>query len=283
MKKQKRVIFSILLFLVVLVLIYFIFFSNKIKIQRQFLEKDSNYSTEKLVFNSKGKEIYSLLFIPSREKEALEKFPVVIVLPGAEGTKESRKNYGEIFSEIGYATLILDQRGIGETGGEVNSMQQDFDEFASGNKDKISQYTMAQDVLSAASALSQIKEINKKKIVVLGESMGGRFAIISAALDKRIKAAIIISSAGYNFRAGNKLQDDFISYINPNSYISRISPRQLLMLHSVNDSVIPIEQAKYTFSLAAEPKQFIAINVSGCVHGYCPEMYDAIKNLLERI
>jgi len=113
--------------------------------------------------------------------------------------------------------------------------------------------------------------------------MGGRFAIIAAALDKKIKAVIVISTAGYNIPPKNKVESEFFNYINPNAYISRIYPRPLLMLHALDDNVIPIEQAKYTYSLALEPKTFLVVNVSSCIHGYCPEMKNTIQEFLQRV
>jgi len=158
MKKQKKVVF-LFVFIIIILLIYFIFFTNKVNVEREFINETTNYITEKLVFNSQRQDIYSLLFLPKLKSSGKNKFPVVIVLPGAQGTKESRSFYADIFSEIKYATLVLDQRGIGETNRQVNSIQQDFNEFAKGRKDKVIQFLMAQDVLNAVDALSKVKKL----------------------------------------------------------------------------------------------------------------------------
>src|SRR3989338_702340 len=188
------------------------------------IERNDKFTVDKVIFKGEdGKEIYALFFKPKKEE-----FDVVIVLPGAEGTKESRRKYADILLEMGIGSFILDQRGIGETGGEINNFQKDFESYLNGGE--VFQYLMAEDVISAASYLNNLREVDE--IGVLGESMGGGNAMIAAGLDKRIKIAVIISSAGYDIGFGEVRANEFIAYINPNSYIGRISPRRLLMLHS---------------------------------------------------
>ncbi len=234
--------------------------------------KNDSFDLYNVMFKgSDGKDIYGLFYFPLKKK-----FNVIIVLPAAAGTKESRGFYGEILTNLGYGALILDQRGIGETDGYAASLKEDFDAFL--KKKEVYQFLMAKDVINAVDFVKNIKGVGE--VGVLGESMGGRNAMIAAGLDKRIKSAIIISSAGYSGNFENKQVEDFISYINPNSYVKNISPRRILMLHAINDSVIPIADARYTFSLAKDPKKFIEFADKECKHGYCKPMHEAIKEEL---
>lgn len=233
------------------------------------IEKNESFNIYKVVFNAEdGNKIYGLLFSPLKKE-----YDTIIVLPAAAGTKESRRFYGEILAGIGYGSLILDQRGIGETGGANPSLQEDFNAYLQ-NKD-IEAILMARDAISAVDFLGKAKGV--RNIGVLGESMGGRNAIIAAGLDERIKTAIIISSAGYFTSFNNEVADKFLEHINPNSYIVKISPRRLLMLHAINDSVIPIEDARNSFLLAKEPKKFIEFREKECLHGYCKPMLGFIE------
>ena len=269
MKKQIIFVFFVV---VLLVVVFFAFSRNKsigglAASDVGDFKEDKKFDISKVVFKSEdGKDVYALFFKPSQPKG--EKFNVVIVLPGAEGTKESRSYYGEMLAWMGYGAFILDQRGIGETGGVVAGLQEDFQKFLKGKEGD--QFLMVKDVLSGVDFLDGIAEVDE--ISVLGESMGARYGIIAAALDERIKAVIVISSAGFLESLGSDMVDNYLAYINPNTYIGMISPRRILMLHVVNDSVIPIEHARYTFSLANEPKEFVEFDEEECNHGYCEPM-----------
>lgn len=270
---MKKIIIVVLVALIFIFGWYFL--RGESITQLKSIEKNDSFDIYKLVFKGDdGKEIYALLFAPNKEK-----FDVVIVLPGGGGTKESRKWYGILLLDRGYGSLILDQRGIGETQGYVNSLQEDFEAFLSG--EEAHQLLMAKDVVKAAESLENFKEV--RKIAVLGESMGGRNAIIAAALDERIEGVVVISSAGHRGSTGDIQGDRFLAFINPNSYVGKIASRRLLMLHAVNDSVVPFEDARYTFSLAGEPKKFVDFEEPECSHGYCDPMRKALEEELALI
>ena len=274
---MKKIVIVIFALIVIIGISFFVFRHGNNNLTGHVIEeieRNDSYSISKVVFNSDdNKEIYGLFFTPLKNK-----FDVIIVLPAAAGTKESRRFYGEILVEMGYGSLVLDQRGIGETDGYVNSIKEDFDAFS--KKGNVHQFLMARDVVKAVDFLQGFKGIDE--IGVFGESMGGRYAIIAGGLDDRVKSIIVISSAGYRGSLGNKEADEFIMYINPNSHIRKIAPRRLLMLHSINDKVIPIADARYTFSFAFEPKTFIEFNETECLHGYCEPMRDYIEKELKK-
>jgi fermentation-respiration switch protein FrsA (DUF1100 family) len=112
--------------------------------------------------------------------------------------------------------------------------------------------------------------------------MGGRYAIIAASIEKRIKGIIGISTAGFHFNSQtNDQQSIYFRSIDPDNYISDISPRKLFMFHGTNDTMVPIESAIKTFEKAKEPKHFFAAN--GCSHGYCNEMEKELEEALKDI
>jgi dipeptidyl aminopeptidase/acylaminoacyl peptidase len=176
--------------------------------------------------------------------------------------------------ENGVLTITLDYRTPSRTS------QQEFDDFVAGNETE--QYKMVYDVLAAYDILTSNPNVDKQKIFVAGESMGGRFAIISAAIEGRIKAVLAISTSGYGVSGDiNDPKVRFMLSIDPDNYIADISPRLLVMIHSTNDTTIPIQMAMNTFSNAKEPKEFDKI--STCMHGYCTDMVPYIQNFLRRI
>ncbi len=226
------------------------------------LEEGDSYTTYKIVFESHGRLIYALLTYPKGPGP----FPTFFILPGATVTKEGTQNgLGKDLNAQGFATLAIDQRGHGETGGNIPTIEYDF-EFYSTGRGSVHQ-EMVYDGLRGFDVLYSEPNIDKSKIFVAGESMGGRFAIIDAGIEPRISGALLLSTSGYGFPAqDNPLAAEFLNSIDPDNYIGRISPSPILMIHIRDDQVIPLSIAEQTFSLAGEPKEFFTL-FSG-EHGY---------------
>ena len=134
---------------------------------------------------------------------------------------------------------------------------------------------MVYDVLKAFDLLKKEKGVDSSRVAVGGESMGGRYAVIAAAIDPNIKGALLLSTSGFGPMQPKTVQEKFIASINPDMYMDKISPRKLAMFHARNDSVIPYFQAEMTFSLAKNPKRFVEMPAP-CDHGYCEPVYGAI-------
>lgn len=115
-----------------------------------------------------------------------------------------------------------------------------------------------------------------------GESLGGRIAIIAAAIDPHINGVLVISTAGFGFEGGpDKTKNAFLNSIDADHYIRLLAPRKLAMMHSADDKIVPLSSAVKTFSKAEEPKQFILINDTDCGHGYCDAMGKGLVDALD--
>jgi len=88
-------------------------------------------------------------------------------------------------ASFGYAVFTFDQRGVGETGGYYPNLEQDY-KISLDGKEPI-QHLSVYDALKAYDFLKRIKQVDKKNIVMAGESMGGRYAMIAAAQEKNVK------------------------------------------------------------------------------------------------
>ena len=242
----------------------FLSYTNRppVKYTENYLQEDSNRLLKKIVFESSDANIYSLLGVP---KKAGSK-AAFIVLPGAGMRKEvALDGLAKDLNDLGFVTITLDQRGIGETQAQVNSIDSDARIFLEG-KEPI-QHKMIYDVLRAYDFLKGLPDVDAEKIYAAGESMGGRFAIIAAGMESGIKGVLGVSTSGYkNQVTGNPEVDRFLKSIDPDTYVGKISPRPLVMVHSTNDTVIPYALAKDTFSRAGEPKFFWETHQLG--HGY---------------
>lgn len=238
--------------------------------------QDENSTVSRIVFKSKNANIYGLLVLPTSAAELL---PGVIFLPGAGVSKEIRLDLAKKIAGLGAAVLVLDQRGVGETDGPVPSLDEDYAAFASGNEPQ--QHLVVYDALRAYDLMQSAPFTDPDRIIIAGESLGGRIAIIAAAVDPHIKGVLAISTAGFDFKGGpDKSKNEFLQSIDADHYAQLLAPRKLAMMHSANDRIIPLSSAAKTFSKAQEPKQFILINGTNC-HGYCDAMDNGLVDALD--
>jgi len=178
---------------------------------------------------------------------------------------------------MGYATLTLDQRNQGGV-----NFERDLELFRAGLEPV--EYLMVYDALKAADVLSVQPEIDPERLAILGESNGGRFAIIAGALDPSLKGVIGISTSGYGTEeldpAGTTDPEvyRFRLSIDPDTYLSALPPSRLVMMHSFNDTVISHELALRTFDLAKEPKAMY--NTTEETHGYTASMRSDLEKEL---
>lgn len=251
-----------------------------IKFARENYDETENLAISKVIFESKNGNIYGLLVLP---KSAADLLPGVVLLPGAGVSKESELELAKKIAELDIAVLTIDRRGVGETGGKTGgnfpTLDEDYANFLKGEEPY--QHLMVYDALRAYDLLHSAPFIDPDRIIIAGESLGGRIAIIAAAIDRNIKGVLAISSAGLGFKGGNDASKDaFINSIDSDHYIDLVTPRKLVMIHNLNDKNIPVSSVVNSYSKAQEPKQFVLINDTGCSHGYCNSMYGSLVESL---
>lgn len=256
--------------------------------------QDSFYTKEVLTYTSKGTKIYADLYL---SRHATKNTPVngIVFMPAAQKTRKDTAERGIFLAKLGYIVLITDVRGVGDTAGKLNSIQDDYYLFLQG-REPVNHLTIY-DTLLAAKILEKLPEA--MNVIFSGESLGGRTAIIAGAIyekdytkkyanatviDTRLKGVLAISTAGY----GNQQTADYdvqryLNSIDPDFYVSKIAPRKTYFIHADKDATIPIAAGKDTFNKASEPKKMFVVN-STC-HGYCKDMdeafNDALKGLFE--
>jgi pimeloyl-ACP methyl ester carboxylesterase len=102
--------------------------------------------------------------------------PVVVIAHGLSGTRRDRLGpFAERFAAAGFAALVFDHRGFGDSGGEpdlfVPAMQ-------------------LQDWRGAIACARSLPEVDPARVVTFGSSMGGGNALAAAADDPAVAAAI---------------------------------------------------------------------------------------------
>ena len=113
-----------------------------------------------------------------------------VVLIGGSGTADRDELvfgvpiFGQLagaIADAGFVVLRYDKRGVGQSGGRLESASlADF----------------ADDLRAAVRFLSARKDIDRKRIAVVGHSEGGAVAMMAAAKDKRIAALVLVAANG---------------------------------------------------------------------------------------
>ncbi|MEG1026940.1 MAG: alpha/beta fold hydrolase [Flavobacterium sp.] len=144
-----------------------------------------SYKTEDITFENKEAKIKlaGTLTIPNGKG----KFPAVVLVTGSGAQDRNEEILGhksflviaDHLTKNGYAVLRYDDRGVAASEGDFESA---------------TTYDFANDAKSAVDYLKTIKDIDSKKIGILGHSEGGMIAQIIAAENKDIP--FIISLAG---------------------------------------------------------------------------------------
>lgn len=240
---------------------------------------DGNLTIHKIVYQSRNGNIHGLLVLPTSAEELL---PAVVLLPGAGVSKESELDLAKKIAWLDAAVLVIDQRGVGETTGNVNTIEQDYANFLNGKEP--SQHLMVYDALRAYDMMKNAPFTDSGRIMIAGESLGGRIAVIAAAIDRNIDGVLVISSAGLDIELINDTRvNAFLNSIDSDHYIGQIAPRKIVMMHNAKDRNIPLSAALNSYSKAQDPKQFVLVNDTACNHGYCDSMYNGLVEALDYI
>lgn len=248
-----------------------------VKFRRENYSQTENLTVSRIIYQSRNGNIYGLLILP---KYARELMPGVVLLPGAGVSKESELNIAEKIAGLGAAVITIDQRGVGETGGYFPDLDEDYTGFLDAKEPY--QHLMVYDALRAYDLLYSAPFVDPERIIIAGESLGGRIAIIAASIDKNIKGVLVISSAGFDFKGGpDPKKNAFLKSIDSDHYIALIAPRKMVMMHNSHDKNIPLNSAINSFSKAQEPKHFVLVNDTSCNHGYCESMYNGMADALD--
>ena len=244
-----------------------------------------HYTRETVLFQSRPNlTVYAYFLLPIRNTQYAIRnpLPCIICLPGhgrgvdsicgvdEKGNLREWGKWGEYQNDFalqcvanGYATLAIEQLGFGyrrdeaakKRGAGASSCQP-----AAGAAFLFGQTMVGwrvYDVMRAIDYLHTRKEVDPKRIATMGISGGGTISFFSAALEPRIKVAVV---SGYF----NTFKDSIMSishcidnYV-PNvlnvaemsDIAGLIAPRAMFVESGTRDNIFPIEATKSSFTRA---------------------------------
>jgi pimeloyl-ACP methyl ester carboxylesterase len=132
---------------------------------------------------------FSLAGTLSKPENAKAPLPAVILVSGSGPNDRDETVAGiPIFGQIadalanaGFAVLRYDKRGVGQSGGRPESAT-------------MADY--AEDLRAAIRMLSDRKDIDRRRIALVGHSEGGSLAMMAAAKEKRVAGVALVATIG---------------------------------------------------------------------------------------
>ena len=231
-----------------------------------------------VTFKSHGKQIVGMLHLPSKKNA-----PVIIICHGYFGSKMGafylHTDSAREFCKNGFAVLRFDYRGSGDSEGKFEDQRIK---------------TVLEDFDNAMKFLKTIEEIDLNKIGIIGHSMGGTIAILSARKHRNIKCLVVLATvADYK-----KLlwDDEWLKDAMKKGYVDRFSfgyrvPVEkttemfnynilnqvkklkipIMFAHGNNDYDVPFSHSRWLFDVANKPKKLVKIE--GADHLFVPQMH----------
>jgi acetyl esterase/lipase len=132
---------------------------------------------EKVFFNSEGAKCAAFLGIPEGGSD--KRRPAIVLGHGFGIRKESLVDEAEHLSRAGFVTLAIDYRSFGESEGEPRGSLFPLSEV--------------EDFRNAISYLQHREDVDPERIGIWGASFGGGVVIMTAALDRRVKAVVAMA------------------------------------------------------------------------------------------
>lgn len=218
---------------------------------------------EEVILKTEDNEKIHAWFIPTNptEKQAAK---TVLFMHGNAGNISHRLETIQIFHQLGLNVFIFDYRGYGKS---------------TGNPSEKGTYL---DATAAWNYLVQERKLSADQIIIFGRSLGGGVASelainVSPAmliLESTFTSMQEVSKQHYPFMPTDIILKHEYETINKLKNISC----PIVVVHSINDEVIPFSHAERIYEKANRPKKFIELR-GGHGNGFLLSQQDYIAGL----
>ncbi|WP_245812863.1 alpha/beta hydrolase [Nitrosomonas cryotolerans] len=195
---------------------------------------------ESVRINTVDNEMLHGWFVPASGAKA-----TVLFFHGNAGNISHRIGYLSMFNQLDYNLLIFDYRGYGQS---------------SGTPTESGTYL---DALAAWRYLIEVKGISPSRIILFGESLGGAVAAWLAA--HKAPGMLVLASV---FTSVPDMAEEIYPFF-PVRRIARFNydtveslrsvTCPVLIVHSLQDEIVPFKHGQSLYQMAFEPKQFLTL------------------------
>lgn len=206
---------------------------------------DLQMKYENLVISTEDKQMINGWFIPVADPEMVSSVPTILYCHGNGGSISHRVEIAKVFHDHNYNFLIFDYRGYGKSSG------------------KPSEKGLYRDATAAYYYLLSRKDINHKKIVLYGHSLGGTVAVDLATREPGIAILILEGTPCSTMAVVKDVISLPVGFLMTQRFdaLSKIGKVKMpkMIFHSVEDEVIPFQNGEKLYEKAVEPKEFHAL------------------------
>ena len=256
----------------------------------EFSEKHDGFTEIRFTFQSEeGEYVPCHIWLP--ENAADEKPPVMICLQGHstgmhismgrakfEGDDETANDGDRDFMKHcisrGFAAVCLEQRCFGERGGNPRP-----DCYFASMTALLTGRTLlggrVWDIMKLIDVLNEhfSHKVDVDRVYCMGNSGGGTATFYSAALDKRIKAAIpscafatFSGSIGGMYHCACNYVPSAAKYFDMAEIAGLIAPRPLVIVSGTEDNIFPLPTAEHEFKRLSEIYYKNSLCPENCIH-----------------
>lgn len=180
-------------------------------------------------------------------------WPGIVVLHGAGSCKENHADFARLAAANGWAALVFDQRGHGESEGEMGP-------------------EAVADVIKMARLLAATSGVDPSRVALRGSSMGGFMAIHAAAKAPELAGVIAICPAGSEHLARGLRRGELVMRVadelalelwlsehDLGLAVKQLAGRPLMLLHAEGDDEIPSYHSEELHERASEPRRLLLV------------------------
>ncbi len=202
-----------------------------------------------------GLTLHAWLFMPTGWKRGDPPAPAVLHAHGNAGNIGHHADYTSWLAERGFAVLVFDYRGYGQSDTPNSRMSRD---------------QLLIDTRSALEFLTSREGVDDSRIAVLGQSLGGAFALALGS-DPRVRAVVTVSAfAGWKAIArshAGRLGSLLVKGgIDGEDLAPRLGFKPYLIVHGRSDNIVPFDHARRLQAAAGGPDRARLVTAPNAGH-----------------
>jgi fermentation-respiration switch protein FrsA (DUF1100 family) len=149
----------------------------------------------------------------------------------------------------------------------------DYRAYGLSDDERPSPAALMEDTQAALRYLRSRKDVNPRRIIVLGQSLGGNNAVAALAQEKASNpafdvAGILLDATFYSYSAIANDKIPGVGFLisdrySANRFVRQLAPIPFLILHGDRDQVIPWQHSQRLFADVSSPKQLHIVPGAG--------------------